>query len=221
MHILGARSGYPTSTPRCQRRSGSRSSRRSTASHVDASCARERCPRTRGKPLCVPKLAVGSVPTPQKVCQISVRAKQGPASSLLSSDMGDVARTRPTGNEGPTRCVRCQTAISNTDAVLDALRVGQEALVKASSLQFKGALLLLVVSLVALRCHPYSRTLTDSAVRNACRPGESQTAHDEHHSHPRRRARHALCASSARADARPSGAADCVTVVLSVSGYPR
>ncbi|KAI0711226.1 SET domain-containing protein [Earliella scabrosa] len=41
------------------------------------------------------------------------------------------------GNEGPTRCVRCQIAISNMDAVLDALRVGQEALDKASSLQFK------------------------------------------------------------------------------------
>lgn len=35
-----------------------------------------------------------------------------------------------------TRCVKCKAAVASTDAVLDALRVGQEALQKATRLQF-------------------------------------------------------------------------------------
>ena len=37
-----------------------------------------------------------------------------------------------------TRCVKCNAPIADPDAVLDALRVGQEALDKASTLQFRG-----------------------------------------------------------------------------------
>ncbi len=37
-----------------------------------------------------------------------------------------------------TRCVKCKAAVASTDAVLDALRVGQEALQKATRLQFSG-----------------------------------------------------------------------------------
>lgn len=37
-----------------------------------------------------------------------------------------------------TRCVKCKAAVASTDAVLDALRVGQEALEKATRLQFSG-----------------------------------------------------------------------------------
>lgn len=37
-----------------------------------------------------------------------------------------------------TRCVNCKTAVASTDAVLDALRIGQEALQKATRLQFSG-----------------------------------------------------------------------------------
>lgn len=37
-----------------------------------------------------------------------------------------------------TRCVKCNSAVASTDAVLDALRIGQEALQKATSLQFSG-----------------------------------------------------------------------------------
>ena len=35
-----------------------------------------------------------------------------------------------------TRCARCKAPVKDTDAVLDALRVGQEALDKAEALQF-------------------------------------------------------------------------------------
>ena len=37
-----------------------------------------------------------------------------------------------------TRCVKCKAAVASTDAVLDAVRVGQEALQKATRLQFSG-----------------------------------------------------------------------------------
>ncbi len=37
-----------------------------------------------------------------------------------------------------TRCVKCNAPIGDTDAVLDALRVGEEALDKATALQFRG-----------------------------------------------------------------------------------
>jgi hypothetical protein len=37
-----------------------------------------------------------------------------------------------------TRCVKCKVAVASTDAVLDALRVCQEALQKATRLQFSG-----------------------------------------------------------------------------------
>ncbi len=38
-----------------------------------------------------------------------------------------------------TRCSRCKTPLKDTDAVLDAVRVGQEALDKAEALQISGA----------------------------------------------------------------------------------
>ena len=38
------------------------------------------------------------------------------------------------------RCVKCKTPVKDTDAVLDAVRVGQEALDKAEALQFSSAL---------------------------------------------------------------------------------
>ncbi|EMD31905.1 hypothetical protein CERSUDRAFT_119222 [Gelatoporia subvermispora B] len=43
----------------------------------------------------------------------------------------------PTEEDNLTRCTKCNTAVTSADAVLDALRVGQEALDKASSLQIK------------------------------------------------------------------------------------
>ncbi|KAI0263133.1 hypothetical protein BC834DRAFT_828026 [Gloeopeniophorella convolvens] len=40
------------------------------------------------------------------------------------------------GKDPLTRCSKCKSAVAATDAVLDALRIGQEALQKATSLQF-------------------------------------------------------------------------------------
>lgn len=40
-----------------------------------------------------------------------------------------------------SRCTKCKAIAKATDAVLDALRIGQEALDKATALQFKGKLL--------------------------------------------------------------------------------
>lgn len=37
-----------------------------------------------------------------------------------------------------TRCSQCSTVVKTTDAVLDAVRIGQEALDKATALQFEG-----------------------------------------------------------------------------------
>ena len=37
------------------------------------------------------------------------------------------------------RCSKCKTPVKDTDAVLDAVRVGQEALDKAEALQFSSA----------------------------------------------------------------------------------
>lgn len=42
----------------------------------------------------------------------------------------------PSEEDPLTRCVKCKSAVASTDAVLDALRIGQEALQKATSLQF-------------------------------------------------------------------------------------
>uniref|UniRef100_A0A8H8CFP6 SET domain-containing protein n=1 Tax=Psilocybe cubensis TaxID=181762 RepID=A0A8H8CFP6_PSICU len=42
----------------------------------------------------------------------------------------------PTEEKSLTRCNRCKTPVKDTDAVLDAVRVGQEALHKAEALQF-------------------------------------------------------------------------------------
>ena len=44
----------------------------------------------------------------------------------------------PEDPENVTRCVKCSTIVGDMGAVLDAVRVGQEALEKASSLQFSG-----------------------------------------------------------------------------------
>ncbi|KAI0746851.1 SET domain-containing protein [Daedaleopsis nitida] len=43
----------------------------------------------------------------------------------------------PTEEDGFTRCVKCKAAIASAEAVLDAVRVGQEGLDKASTLQFR------------------------------------------------------------------------------------
>jgi hypothetical protein len=37
-----------------------------------------------------------------------------------------------------SRCHRCKAAVPSTDAILDAIRIGHDALDKATSLQFKG-----------------------------------------------------------------------------------
>ena len=37
-----------------------------------------------------------------------------------------------------TRCRKCKAVVIDTDAVLDAARIGQEALDKANALQFSG-----------------------------------------------------------------------------------
>ncbi|KAH9026262.1 SET domain-containing protein [Lactarius deliciosus] len=42
----------------------------------------------------------------------------------------------PSEEDPLTRCVKCKSAVASTDSVLDALRIGQEALQKATSLQF-------------------------------------------------------------------------------------
>ncbi|KDR78759.1 hypothetical protein GALMADRAFT_64592 [Galerina marginata CBS 339.88] len=42
----------------------------------------------------------------------------------------------PTEENSLTRCSRCKTPVKDTDAVLDAIRVGEEALHKAEALQF-------------------------------------------------------------------------------------
>lgn len=38
-----------------------------------------------------------------------------------------------------SRCSKCKALLKNTDAVIDAVRIGQEALDKATALQFKGS----------------------------------------------------------------------------------
>ncbi|KAI0360613.1 SET domain-containing protein [Trametes cingulata] len=43
----------------------------------------------------------------------------------------------PTEEDNLSRCVKCKAVVTNVDAVLDAVRVGQEALDKATSLQFR------------------------------------------------------------------------------------
>ncbi|KAF5383006.1 hypothetical protein D9615_004885 [Tricholomella constricta] len=43
----------------------------------------------------------------------------------------------PTEDSSLCRCMKCKTVVTNTDAVVDAVRVGQEALDKATALQFK------------------------------------------------------------------------------------
>ncbi|KAI0076540.1 SET domain-containing protein [Panus rudis PR-1116 ss-1] len=43
----------------------------------------------------------------------------------------------PTEENNLTRCNKCKAAVASTDAVLDAVRVGQEGLDKATTLQFK------------------------------------------------------------------------------------
>ncbi|KIP05657.1 hypothetical protein PHLGIDRAFT_73889 [Phlebiopsis gigantea 11061_1 CR5-6] len=43
----------------------------------------------------------------------------------------------PTEEENLTRCVKCRAVVSSVDSVLDAVRVGQEALSKATALQFR------------------------------------------------------------------------------------
>ncbi|GJE86686.1 SET domain-containing protein [Phanerochaete sordida] len=43
----------------------------------------------------------------------------------------------PTEEDPITRCLQCKAAVTQVDAVLDAVRIGQEALDKATSLQFK------------------------------------------------------------------------------------
>ncbi|KAH9940697.1 SET domain-containing protein [Amylocystis lapponica] len=43
----------------------------------------------------------------------------------------------PTEDNALSRCTNCRAALADADAVLDALRVGQEALDKANSVQFK------------------------------------------------------------------------------------
>ena len=42
------------------------------------------------------------------------------------------------------RCIRCKTPVKDTDAVLDAVRVGQEGLDKAEALQFSSALVIFI-----------------------------------------------------------------------------
>lgn len=37
-----------------------------------------------------------------------------------------------------SRCIKCNAALKNSDAVQDAVRIGQEALDKATALEFKG-----------------------------------------------------------------------------------
>jgi hypothetical protein len=46
-----------------------------------------------------------------------------------------------------TRCARCQSVVSSTEAVLDALRVGQEGLDKANSVQSRGPYIHLIYSM--------------------------------------------------------------------------
>ncbi|KAI0305279.1 hypothetical protein B0F90DRAFT_1809064 [Multifurca ochricompacta] len=46
------------------------------------------------------------------------------------------ARPFPSEEDPVTRCVKCKSAVASTDVVLDALRIGQDALQKATSLQF-------------------------------------------------------------------------------------
>lgn len=41
--------------------------------------------------------------------------------------------------ESLTRCMKCNAPVKDTDAVLDALRVGQEALDKAETVQIYGS----------------------------------------------------------------------------------
>ena len=66
-----------------------------------------------------------------------------------------------------TRCVNCKTAVASTDEVLDALRIGQEALQKATHLQFSGngtPFILHLVSLLIRPDLPKAQQLTTSMI---------------------------------------------------------
>jgi hypothetical protein len=66
-----------------------------------------------------------------------------------------------------TRCVNCKSAVASTDAVLDALRISQEALQKATSLQFSGKRLPVVprpISLLIRSDRAKSQQLTTNII---------------------------------------------------------
>lgn len=68
-----------------------------------------------------------------------------------------------------TQCTRCKAPVKDTDAVLDALRVGQEALDKAEALQFSGMF----------------PTITLAEVLTLlCRSRKGNSAHNEAGPHP-------------------------------------
>ncbi|KAG5643030.1 hypothetical protein DXG03_001642 [Asterophora parasitica] len=72
-----------------------------------------------------PKSVVAHVPRPPKVNQ-SIRHTE-----TISSAHGF------NREDNFCRCTKCKTVIKDTDPILDAVRIGQEALDKATSLQFK------------------------------------------------------------------------------------
>lgn len=219
------RSGYLTSIPRYQKVSGRRSSRIRTTSHASAHCARVRCPRNRGRPYGVPKAAVVSVRTHLKVCH-SLCQMYDRATAVAGTRCA-LTRLLMTEN-AVTRCVKCKAAIINADAVLDALRVGQDALEKASSLELKGKTRRSQLPRFCrwqgrlearLEILANARPLHTYIIH---RPRESPTIDDEHNPDSDFCRRHAVFASLTGSDAAASGAADCVTglgfFTLAVSG---
>lgn len=106
--------------------SGKRSSQKCTTSRASASCALNHLLWIPGNHFGVPRSVVGHVRCPQKVCWI-----QAEGGGLL------IVSLRPT-EDNLFRCVKCGAGVTNVDAVLDAARIGQQALDKATSLQFKG-----------------------------------------------------------------------------------
>ncbi|OJT01751.1 N-lysine methyltransferase SMYD2 [Trametes pubescens] len=76
----------------------------------------------------------------------------------------------PTEEDNLFRCTKCGAGVTNVDAVLDAARIGQEALDKATSLQFRGEL--------SLRSKGYNATqLTTNIIPILVSTGLTPSAH--------------------------------------------
>ena len=94
-----------------------------------------------------------SAPSLQKVCPLGRIIQTGYADGLIDN--------------ASTHCSKCNAIVSLTDAILDGLHVGQEALDKATGLQFRGTTGIIPFATRTLICFPdpaYSKKLTSNMI---------------------------------------------------------